>query len=228
MRAYFRDRPEAGGLLARKLLAYANRADVLVLALPRGGVPVAYAIAQRLHAPMDVLVVRKLGVPGKEEYAMGAIASGGIEVLHMPVISALQIPVEAIEAAVARERAELGRREKAYRGDRAPPLVRGRTVILVDDGIATGSTVRAAVKALRHMDAQRVVIAAPTAAPSTVRDLRHEADEFVAIITPEDFYGVGQWYVDFAPTTDEEVQDLLAAAARSYAGLRLRSGQPAP
>ena len=215
MRAYFRNRTEAGTLLARKLLGYANRGDVLVLALPRGGVPVAYAVAQRLRVPMDVLCVRKLGVPGHEEYAMGAIASGGVQVLHMPVISALQIPQEAIDAAVVRERAELERREKAYRGDRPPPVIRGKTVILVDDGIATGSTVRAAAKALRHREAHSVVIAAPTAAPSTVRDLKHDADEFVAIITPEDFYGVGQWYVDFAPTTDEEVQSLLASAART-------------
>jgi putative phosphoribosyl transferase len=222
MRAHFRDRTEAGALLARKLLAYANRSDVLVLALPRGGVPVAFAVAQQLHAPMDVLVVRKLGVPGHEEYAMGAIASGGIRILHMPVISALQIPPEAIEAAAAREQVELERREKAYRAGRPPPIVRGMTVILVDDGIATGSTVRAAARALRQMEARFIVIAAPTAAPTTVRDLRRDADQLVAVITPEDFYGVGQWYVDFAPTTDEEVRDLLAAAARNpQAGGRL-------
>jgi len=172
MRAHFRDRTEAGALLAQKLLAYANRGDVLVLALPRGGVPVACAVAQRLHAPMDVLVVRKLGVPGHEEYAMGAIATGGIRILHMPVISALQIPPEAIEAATAREQVELERREKAYRAGRPPPIVRGMTVILVDDGIATGSTVRAAARALRQMEARFIVIAAPTAAPTAVRDLR--------------------------------------------------------
>ena len=215
MRAHFRDRTEAGALLAQKLLAYANRGDVLVLALPRGGVPVACAVAQRLHAPMDVLVVRKLGVPGHEEYAMGAIATGGIRILHMPVISALQIPPEAIEAATAREQVELERREKAYRAGRPPPIVRGMTVILVDDGIATGSTVRAAARALRQMEARFIVIAAPTAAPTAVRDLRRDADEFVAVITPENFCGVGQWYADFAPTTDEEVQGLLASAARN-------------
>ena len=215
MRAHFRDRTEAGALLAQKLLAYANRGDVLVLALPRGGVPVACAVAQRLHAPMDVLVVRKLGVPGHEEYAMGAIATGGIRILHMPVISALQIPPEAIEAATAREQVELERREKAYRAGRPPPIVRGMTVILVDDGIATGSTVRAAARALRQMEARFIVIAAPTAAPTAVRDLRRDADEFVAVITPENFCGVGQWYADFAPTTDEEVQGQLASAARN-------------
>jgi predicted phosphoribosyltransferase len=164
---------------------------------------------------MDVLVVRKLGVPGHEEYAMGAIATGGIRILHMPVISALQIPPEAIEAATAREQVELERREKAYRAGRPPPIVRGMTVILVDDGIATGSTVRAAARALRQMEARFIVIAAPTAAPTAVRDLRRDADEFVAVITPENFCGVGQWYADFAPTTDEEVQGLLASAARN-------------
>jgi len=212
MRTRFRDRTEAGGLLAAKLTGYANRADVLVLGLPRGGVPVASAVAQRLHAPLDVLIVRKLGVPGQEELAMGAIATGGVQILNQRVIASLEIPEAAIGAAVAREQAELARREQLYRQGRSMPAIRGRTVILVDDGIATGSTVRAAIGVLRHHRARRIVVATPTISAATCREMRDEADEIVAVLSPEEFYGVGQFYEDFAQTTDEEVQALLAPA----------------
>lgn len=209
----FRDRTEAGQLLAKRLTAYANRLDVLVLALPRGGVPVAYEVARALGVPLDVFVVRKLGVPGHEELAMGAIASGGECVLNDDVVEALRIPRHVIEAASARELRELERRERAYRGDRPAPKVRGRTVILVDDGLATGATMRAAVHALRRLGPARIVVAVPTAAPSTCEEFRHEADECVCVITPEPFHGVGLWYEDFSQTTDDEVRDLLERAA---------------
>ena len=209
----FRDRTEAGQLLAKRLTAYANRLDVLVLALPRGGVPVAYEVARALGVPLDVFVVRKLGVPGHEELAMGAIASGGECVLNDDVVEALRIPRHVIEAASARELRELERRERAYRGDRPAPKVRGRTVILVDDGLATGATMRAAVHALRRLGPARIVVAVPTAAPSTCEEFRHEADECVCVITPEPFHGVGLWYEDFSQTIDDEVRDLLERAA---------------
>jgi predicted phosphoribosyltransferase len=209
----FRDRYEAGRLLAEQLTAYAGRPDVLVLALPRGGVPVAYEVARALGAPLDVFAVRKLGVPGHEELAMGAIASGGVYVLNDEVVQALRIPSRVIEAVAARELRELGRRERAYRDGRPAPVVRGRTVILVDDGLATGSTMRAAVAALRRLGPARVVVAVPTAAPATCAELRREADECACAITPEPFYAVGLWYEDFSQTTDDEVRDLLARAA---------------
>lgn len=215
MMMQFRNRVEAGRLLAARLTQYANRADVLVLALPRGGVPVGYEIAQALHAPLDVFVVRKLGVPGHEELAMGAIASGGVQVINGSVVESLGIADEAINAVAARELSELERRERAYRDDRPAPEVQGRTVILVDDGIATGSTMRAAVEALRQLEASRIVVATPTAALSTVREMRPEVDELVAVMTPADFAGVGQWYEDFSQTTDEEVRDLLERASQS-------------
>ena len=214
MMLQFRNRVEAGQMLAKNLAKYANRPDVLVLALPRGGVPVGYEIAQALNAPLDVFVVRKLGVPGHEELAMGAIASGGVRVLNGDVVEGLQIPDEVIEAVAARELRELERRERAYRDDRPKPDVQGCTVILVDDGIATGSTMKAAIEALRQLEAARIVVAAPTAALSTVSQLRQDVDEFVAVITPADFSGVGEWYEDFSQTTDEEVRDLLARANR--------------
>ena len=213
MPAAFRDRTEAGQLLAERLTDYAGRPDVLVLALPRGGVPVAYEVARALVAPLDVFVVRKLGVPGHEELAMGAIASGGEYVLNDDVVEALRIPRHVIEAVSARELRELERRERAYRGDRPAPKVRGRTVILVDDGLATGATMRAAVHALRRLGPARIVVAVPTAAPSTCEEFRHEADECVCNITPEPFHGVGLWYEDFSQTTDDEVRDLLKRAA---------------
>jgi predicted phosphoribosyltransferase len=208
----FRNRVEAGQLLAKRLGKYANRSDVVVLALPRGGVPVGYEVALALNAPLDVFVVRKLGVPGHEELAMGAIASGGVRVLNGSVVEGLNLPDDVVDAVAAREFQELERRERAYRDDRPAPDVQGRTVILVDDGIATGSTMKAAVEALRQLEAARIVVAAPTAALSTVREMQPEVDELVAVMAPADFMGVGQWYEDFSQTTDAEVRELLQRA----------------
>lgn len=210
----FRDRRDAGRLLAGKLGAYAGRADLLVLALPRGGVPVGFEVALALGAPLDVFLVRKLGVPGREELAMGAIASGGVQVLNREVVEMLGISDRAIEAAASREQQELERRERAYRSDRPKIDPEGRTVILVDDGLATGSTMLAAVRALRRLNPAHIVVAVPTAAAETCADFRFEVDDIVCASTPEPFYGVGQWYQDFSQTTDEEVYDLLARAAR--------------
>jgi putative phosphoribosyl transferase len=212
IRLPFRDRREAGRLLAATLTAYANRPDVLVLALPRGGVPVAYEVARALGAPLDVFLVRKLGVPGHEELAMGAIATGGVRVINDELVRALRIPDEMIEAVVAKEQQELERRERLYRGDRPPPDVRGRTVILVDDGLATGATMYAAVKALQQQQAARIVVAVPIASPETCEQLSGEVDDIICAVTPEPFYAVGLWYEDFSQTTDEEVHDLLARA----------------
>src|SRR5258707_1235454 len=209
----FGDRRDAGRLLADKLATYANRPDVLVLALPRGGVPVASEVARALGAPMDVFVVRKLGVPGYEELAMGAVATGGVRVLNDQLVERLGIPEQMIDAVAARERQELARRERLYRGDRPPPDVRGRTVILVDDGLATGSTMRAAVAALRRQGAARIVVAVPVGAPETCAEFEREADDVICAVTPEPFYAVGLWYGDFSQTTDEEVRDLLEQAA---------------
>ncbi|MBU6400733.1 MAG: phosphoribosyltransferase [Verrucomicrobia bacterium] len=216
MHAQFRDRKHAGQLLAARLLGYAGRSDVLLLALPRGGVPVAVEIAARLHAPLDVFVVRKLGVPGHEELAMGAIATGGVRVLNAEVLDQLRIPERLIDLATLREVKELRRREQHYRGDRPPPAVTGQTIILIDDGLATGSTMRAAVSALRPQHPARIVVAVPTAAPSACEELRQAADEVVAVLTPDLFYGVGQWYLDFSQTTDNEVRDLLRQADRQW------------
>jgi erythromycin esterase-like protein/predicted phosphoribosyltransferase len=213
----FRDRPEAGRLLASKLASYANRPDVIVLALPRGGVPVASEVAQALGAPLDVFVVRKLGVPGHEELAMGAIATGGVRVLNEDLIKQLHIPKYIIDMAVAQELQELKRREQLYRGGRPPPDVRGRTVILIDDGLATGATMRAAIQALRQLQPARIVAAVPTASRETCDALRPLVDEIVCAITPEPFHAVGLWYEDFSQTTDNKVRDLLA-----------RRAQPAP
>ena len=206
----FRDRNEAGRLLATKLAAYANRPDVVVLALPRGGVPVAYEVAVALGAPLDVFLVRKLGVPGYEELAMGAVATGGVRVLNDQVVDRLRVPSYVIDAVAAREQQELTQRERLYRGGRPPPSVRGRTVILVDDGLATGATMHAAVKALRQQQPARIVVAVPTAATETCDELKAEADEVICAITPDPFHAVGRWYEDFSQTTDEEVRDLLA------------------
>lgn len=216
MRKQFRNRVQAGQVLAKQLMKYANRPDVLVLALPRGGVPVGFEVAQALNAPLDVFVVRKLGVPGQEELAMGAIAGGGIRVLNGSVIEGLGIPDHVIDEVARRELRELERRERVYRDDRPAPEVPGRTVILVDDGIATGATMKAAVEALRQLEAGRIVVAVPTAAPSTVREIRGDVDDLVAVITPDDFAGVGQWYEDFSQTSDEEVRRLLERASRSF------------
>jgi predicted phosphoribosyltransferase len=210
----FRDRRDAGQLLAQKLSAYANRPDVVVLALPRGGVPVAYEVARALNAPLDIFVVRKLGVPGHEELAMGAIATGGVRVLNQNVVEGLGIPREVIDRVTAEEQAELERREHSYRGNLPPVDVRGKTVILVDDGLATGSTMRAAVAALRQMDPAKIVIAVPTAAPATCEEFRREVDDIICAVTPEPFYAVGLWYQDFSQTTDEEVRELLMRAAQ--------------
>ena len=206
----FRDRRDAGRLLAEKLAAYANRPDVLVLALPRGGVPVAYEVARRLGAPLDVFVVRKLGVPGHEELAMGAVATGGVRVLNDQLVEQLGIPDQMIDAVAARERQELARRERLYRGGRPPPDVRGRTVILVDDGLATGATMYAAIEALRKQNPGRIVVAVPTASPETCEEMKVKADHVICAITPDPFQAVGRWYQDFSQTSDEEVADLLA------------------
>ena len=187
---YFQDRREAGRMLASRLSAYADRPDVVVLALPRGGVPVAYEVAKALHAPMDVFLVRKLGVPGHEEYAMGAMASGGVRVLNRDVVEALHIPNEVVEQVIAREQRELERREREYRGDRPFPDLRGKTVILVDDGLATGSTMLAAVMALRQKQPARIVVAVPVGSPETCDAFRDHVDEIVCAITPDPLYGV--------------------------------------
>jgi predicted phosphoribosyltransferase len=208
----FRDRAEAGRRLAAMLAPYADRPDVLVLALPRGGVPVAHEVARALHAPLDVFLVRKLGVPGHEELAMGAIATGGVRVLNDAVVCALDIPPELIGIVAAEEQRELERRERAYRGDRPPPDVRGRTVILIDDGLATGTTMRAAVAALRTQNPARIVVAVPVGSPDTCEELQAEADEVHCAETPEPFYAVAIWYGDFTQTTDEEVRELLRFA----------------
>ncbi len=209
----FRDRTDAGRQLADELLQYGGRDDVLVLALPRGGVPVAAEVARRLALPLDVFIVRKLGVPGHEELAMGAIASGGVRVLNQDVITAISAPHDVIEAVTAAERDELERREKSYRNSRPAPDVRGRVVILIDDGLATGATMRAAVLALRQRGAAKIIVAVPVGAASTCRELSAEVDEAVCLIASDAFIGVGQYYENFAQTSDEEVRQLLERAA---------------
>jgi predicted phosphoribosyltransferase len=208
----FHDRRDAGRLLAGKLMKYAGRPDVLVLALPRGGVPVAFEVAQALGAPLDVFLVRKLGLPGREELAIGAIAPGGVRVLNREVVRGLGVTPSVIEEVAAREQEELERRLHLYRDDRPVPDVRGKTVILVDDGLATGSTMRAAVAALRQQHPGRIVVAAPVGAADTCAEFQAEADEAVCARTPEPFLAVGLWYRDFSQTTDEEVRQLLEQA----------------
>lgn len=210
----FRNRAEAGRALAEALGAYAGREDVIVLGLARGGVPVAAEVARQLGAPLDVFLVRKLGVPGREELAFGAIASGGARVLNRDVVASLGIDTETADAVVAREQAELERRAEAYRGTADPPDVRGRTVILVDDGLATGASMRAAVEAVRELGPERVVVAVPAAARQTCEDLAPEVDEIVCLLTPEPFFAVGMWYADFSETTDDDVRTLLAESRR--------------
>lgn len=211
MATRFNDRRDAGRRLAALLSTYAGRDDTLVLALPRGGAPVAYEIARALNAPLDVYLVRKLGVPGQEELAMGAIASGGVRVLNPSVVRGLGIQADVIDAVAGRELEELARRERAYRGDRPPPAIAGRVVILVDDGLATGATMRAAAAAIMRQRPARLVVAVPVGSPSTCAELSREVDEVVCAITPEPFYAVGQWYDDFSPTSDAEVSALLDA-----------------
>ncbi len=203
------DREEAGRRLARALARYADRSDVVVLALPRGGVPVGDGIARALRVPLDVFMVRKLGVPGHEEYAMGAIATGGVMTLNDEVVQELRIPGPLIAQVAARERRELARRERAYRGERPFPSLNGQTVILVDDGLATGATMRAAVTALRHQTPRRIVVAVPVASRSACAELGALADDLVCLETPEPFGAVGAWYEDFSQVSDEEVRDLL-------------------
>jgi putative phosphoribosyl transferase len=205
----FQDRVQAGRLLAEALERYKNGLDVLVLALPRGGVPVAYEVAKALNAPLDVFIVRKLGVPGYEELAMGAIASGGIRALNTSVIRQLNIPQSAIDAVAAREAAEVRRREELYRGGKSPLKIENRTIILVDDGLATGSTMKAAVAALRQQHPAKIIVAVPTAPTETCDELKREADEVICAVTPEPFYAVGQWYENFDQTTDTEVTELI-------------------
>jgi putative phosphoribosyl transferase len=208
----FPDRRSAGKRLAEQLTAYANRTDVLVLGLARGGVPVAFEVAQALHAPLEVCVVRKLGTPGAEELAMGAIASGDVRVLNDEVIQALGIDTSVIARASAKERRELTRRERLYRGQRPWPDLRDKTAILVDDGMATGATMRAAIVAVRKQRAAHVIVAAPVAAPSTCEELRAAGIEVVCVMEPEFFLGVGMWYEQFPQTSDDEVRFLLDRA----------------
>jgi putative phosphoribosyl transferase len=213
MSVRFLDRRDAGRQLAEELSGYAGDPSVLVLGLPRGGVPVAYEVACALHAPLDVLVVRKLGAPGHRELAMGAVASGGLRVLNLDVIEALGISPAAVESAAARESLELERQSRAFRRDAPVPQLAGRNIIVVDDGLATGSTMRAAVGALRQGKPARIIVAAPVAAAETARSLGQFADHVVCLSTPPDFHAVSNWYEDFSQTTDEEVHNLLEAGS---------------
>jgi putative phosphoribosyl transferase len=212
MRARFRDRRDAGRRLAVELRKYSGREDVIVLALPRGGVPVGFEIANALQVPLDVFVVRKLGLPWHEELAMGALASGGVRVLDEDLIRVARVSREDIDRVTAAEQAELERRERRYRGDRPFPDVSNKTVILVDDGLATGSTMRAGVSALRKENPARIIVAVPVAAPETCNAFRDIADDIVCAETPEPFMAVGLWYEDFSQTTDDEVHELLEHA----------------
>lgn len=210
----FENRAQAGSLLAGQLSAYARRGDVIVLALPRGGVPVAYAVAMQLGVELDILIVRKLGMPGQEEYAMGAIGTGGVRVMQPGFPGLMGVTAQQIEAVAAREQHEIERRARLYRGARVPAEIRGRTIILVDDGVATGSTMLAAVQVVRRQGAARVVVAVPVAPPDTAAALAAQVDQFVCLQTPLSFRAVSQWYREFDQTGDREVQDLLAMAWR--------------
>jgi len=214
METTFSNRAEAGRLLAEKLDQYAGRDDVIVLGLPRGGLPVAFEVAKRLRAPLDVFIVRKLGVPGFEELAAGAIASGGVRVLNEDVMRSIPNAEQVIESITAKETAELQRREQSYRDGRPAPELRDRIVILVDDGLATGATMHAVVKALRQRGAAKIVVAVPVGPPETCREFEDAADEVVCATAPEFFHAVGQFYEDFSQTSDEEVREILARAAQ--------------
>lgn len=211
--AGFLDRADAGRQLGAHLLEYADRPDVTALALPRGGVPVAFEVARRLRVELDVFVVRKLGVPGHPELAMGAVAAGGIQVLSGDLIEDLGIPAPVVQQVAVRERTELDRLDRAFRGDRQQPLIRDRIVILIDDGLATGATMEAAIVALRRVEPATIVVAAPVGAPETCERLRRLADRLVCLLTPVPFSAVGQWYQDFSQTSDEEVRRLLGIAS---------------
>jgi predicted phosphoribosyltransferase len=212
-RRLFRDRYEAGRRLAAALTDYASRPNLLVLALPRGGVPVGYEVARALHAPLDVMLVRKLGVPGQEELAMGAIASGGIRIIDEEVIFAFRIPQRAIAEAAAREAVELERQERTYRQDHPSPSIPGKTIILVDDGLATGSTMRAAAAALKSQQAKHLAIAVPVAPRESCDELSREVDQIVCLLIPQPFVSVGSWYQDFSQVEDDEVRELLQGAS---------------
>ena len=218
MAKLFQNRTDAGRTLAKKLSHYADRKDIVVLGMPRGGVPVAFEVAQSLRVPLDVFIVRKLGVPGQEELAMGAIASGGIRILNDVVIRSKRISETVIDAVTERERIELDRRELAYRGHRTAPIVREKTVILVDDGIATGSTMLAAVAALKQQQPRRIVVAAPAAPVESCDELQQAVDELIVIVRPDPFYSVGQSYEIFGQISDEEVQKLLRSTRRHSHG----------
>ena len=222
MERAFANRTEAGRLLADKLVQYAGRNDVIVLGLPRGGVPVAYEVAKRLGVPLDVFIVRKLGVPGFEELAAGAIASGGVRVLNEDVMRAIPHADEAIEVVTARETAELERRQHEYRDGRPAPELRDRVVVLIDDGLATGATMRAAVKALRQSAATKIVVAVPVGPPDTCREIEQQADETICLSTPDFFQAVGQYYEDFSQTSDDDVRELLSSAVQEQPA----SGEP--
>lgn len=221
----FQDRAEAGRQLAQKLIDYQGRSDMVVLGLPRGGVPVAFAVAQALHAPLDIFLVRKLGLPGHEELAMGAIASGGVRILNKEVIDALRIPGEIIDAVSAREQQELARREQEYRDDQPWPALRQQIVILVDDGLATGASMAAAVAALRAHAPAHIVVAVPVAAAESCELFAHRVDRVVCLETPDPFFGVGLWYGDFAQVRDEEVRELLARATDRFPNQGMGNGE---
>jgi putative phosphoribosyl transferase len=216
MALIFKDRVDAGRLLAMQLKEYANQPDLLVLGLPRGGAPVAFEVARALKAPLDVFLVRKLGVPGHEELAMGAIASGGVHILNDMVVKGLNIDNEAINQVTERELKELQRRERQYRGDNPEPELHNRTVILIDDGLATGTTMRAAAIALRQQQPARIIVAVPVAAPETCDEFRDLVDEVVCAVTPRELYAVGLWYEDFSQTSDDEVVELLERSRKEW------------
>ncbi|HEY9804616.1 MAG TPA: phosphoribosyltransferase [Leptolyngbyaceae cyanobacterium] len=212
----FKDRTAAGQVLAQKLADYANRPNVLVLALPRGGVPVGFEVAQALNAPLDVLIVRKLGVPENEELAMGAIASGGVRILNQSIVEQVQIPDEVIARVAAQQQRELERRETMYRGDRPFPDLKDKIVILVDDGLATGATMWAAIIAVRQKQPQEIVVAVPVAAPETCEEICSKVEKVICANTPSPFYSVGMWYEKFSQTTDDEVRELLNKATNNH------------